>query len=438
MTFDLKSLAFIAASSGNGGTSGSRNWSTNLEAFFPCDERVQTDELRDIYAGADIPIGAGDPDVVAGARNGGRYVRGVERFEDTTVGAFAIANGNKTFSAWMQRVASAEIITVESLTNSKTSWVLKSDATNWIFEAYDTTGVLFSTVSRPHTGGYDFIVWGHDAGNDEIFISVNNGSKDTDSMDGPGFYDNTLDHIEISASGEAYIDHLGIWSEVWDADKIEDAYNAGTPVEYISAHEWAFTATTTADENDLIQDTPFEVSGGNFSSSLSGAARAITASSGVTVDTEDEEELFRHSTLKDFKMTADIQVDAVTIATGNTVEIATWGDITGAQTYTTSLKIIEDSGSNYFLLTLPGGATLQHSQAISTLTDYEVEVSWDISTGTWSFNVNSGTAVTSTIGTSTAFPGQGGLSKLRLQSNGEDPGDEATIHWKNLQVSNIL
>ena len=97
----------------------------------------------------------------------------------------------------------------------------------------NTVSVTASTFGSPSTATWYFVVVYHDATNDLIGISVNNGAFNT-AAHSAGIYNGTADFI-ISGSTNSLdgdIDEVGYWSAVLSATEISNLYSSGSGTTY--------------------------------------------------------------------------------------------------------------------------------------------------------------------------------------------------------------
>jgi len=107
---------------------------------------------------------------------------------------------------------------------SRLIWSVGSSGSN-------RTDLTASSFGAPSTSTWYFIVCGHDAANDQIFISVNDGTVDTASHSGGVFNGASAFEIGHHQQGFQYwdgrVDEVGFWKKKLSAAEITELYNAG-------------------------------------------------------------------------------------------------------------------------------------------------------------------------------------------------------------------
>ncbi|KAA3644794.1 MAG: hypothetical protein DWQ07_15420 [Chloroflexi bacterium] len=110
----------------------------------------------------------------------------------------------------------------------------------FVFLVYDATGSLIatataSTFGSPSAGQWHFLYAYHDATNDEIGISVNDGTIDTAATNGtaPADTDATFQIGKLgSQEWDGRIDEVGFWKRVLSGTDLDTLYNTGSGATY--------------------------------------------------------------------------------------------------------------------------------------------------------------------------------------------------------------
>ena len=108
------------------------------------------------------------------------------------------------------------------------------------FSMYDGVSQFIlraNTFGVPSTATWYFICCGYDNVNDELFISVNNGTQDTLSFGGGTSPTGTATlyigkYTTAATHWDGRIDAVGLWKRTLSATEITELYNAGSGVEY--------------------------------------------------------------------------------------------------------------------------------------------------------------------------------------------------------------
>jgi len=94
-----------------------------------------------------------------------------------------------------------------------------------------TSSVTASNFGSPSTSTWYLIIAWHDSANNELGISVNNGTANTASYSSGVFDSPTALHVGTTGGGAAYwqgrIDEMGFWKKVLSPTERTEFYNAG-------------------------------------------------------------------------------------------------------------------------------------------------------------------------------------------------------------------
>jgi hypothetical protein len=150
-----------------------------------------------------------------------------------------------TFAAWCRaptlQAFAGIVLKNDNGVNQEYGQYLDSSVMKWYVcsgaSASGVDEVAASTFGALSTDTWYFIVCGHDATANEIFISINAGAQNTTAHSG-GVYVGAADFTIGGTSGSAdwvgYVDQVGFWKRRLSTDDITWLYNAGAGRSYAS------------------------------------------------------------------------------------------------------------------------------------------------------------------------------------------------------------
>jgi hypothetical protein len=244
-----------------GGTSGSSTLNTSLVSFWKLDEAsgTRSDEIgsNDLTDNATVAQVAGKLGNAADFEQDNEPP--VEHLSIADNSSLSTGDIDYTFAFWVNRESDdgADKTVVSKASTGALRWeyqIYYDDSSDeYDIAIYPGTNIAIARIgsgvgSASATGTWDFVVAGQDATNNQAFIQINNGTRQTVALSGTSI-DGTSAFLvgSFDTNGlnqwDGGIDAMGFWKKTLSLAEVSDLYNSGTG-----------------------RETPFSGSGGELSS----------------------------------------------------------------------------------------------------------------------------------------------------------------------------
>lgn len=215
----------------------------SLISFWPLDEA--SGNALDAQGAHDLTETAGVVGTTTGKLSGARglFTTDTAYFRKDDHADLSWGDNDRTWMGWIQisTKASASILVKSAGTNSTMEGDLHYDSASDRFRFRIGSGgtaitVTASSFGAPSTGVWYMIACGHDSVNNEIWISVNDGTVDTTAHTG-GVNDSTgrfaIGRLDVGGNYfNGYADEVGWWHKRVPASEITQFYNSGNGLAY--------------------------------------------------------------------------------------------------------------------------------------------------------------------------------------------------------------
>lgn len=253
---------------------------TSLAAYWKFDEDPTDGTPSEVNAASNYLFDAGNPVNVAGQVSNAAQLGSIQWFSHSSA-SFANWSTKQafTFSGWFKLRSDLNSVVVANwnAASKKQVLLLYNNVTKTFTFGVSPDGTAattidysdYNTMSPAPTGVYYHFACGYDADNDQIFLQLDNGTKDTAAFSsalggqGPGFNIG----LAIAGGGSTLtsaidVDEIGLWERTLTSDEITRLWNSGNGTTYpfgaapvVSAQALPFGVALANDS--ALDGTPF-------------------------------------------------------------------------------------------------------------------------------------------------------------------------------------